>query len=109
VQHDVGAGLLPKSEITEEQYKEFYRTVSHGFDEPWATLHWRAEGALEFTGLLFVPSMKPFMPMLLQRRRRLQHLAGDVERQVVGIDHAVDEAQPVRQQLGLVGDEPAAP
>lgn len=62
----------PKSEITEEQYKEFYRTVSHGFDEPWATLHWRAEGALEFTGLLFVPSMKPFMPVEDDRRSKVR-------------------------------------
>ena len=62
----------PKSEITEEQYKEFYRTVSHGFDEPWATLHWRAEGALEFTGLLFVPSMKPFMAVEDERRSKVR-------------------------------------
>ena len=62
----------PKSEITDEQYKEFYRTVSHGFDEPWATLHWRAEGALEFTGLLFVPSMKPFMPVEDDRRSKVR-------------------------------------
>lgn len=62
----------PKSEITDEQYKEFYRTVSHGFDEPWVTLHWRAEGALEFTGLLFVPSMKPFMPVEDDRRSKVR-------------------------------------
>ena len=62
----------PKSEITDEQYKEFYRTVSHGFDEPWATLHWRAEGALEFTGLLFVPSMKPFMAVEDDRRSKVR-------------------------------------
>ena len=50
----------PKSEITEEQYAEFYRHLGHMFDAPWATLHWRAEGALEYTALLFVPSSKPF-------------------------------------------------
>ncbi|MCE4223941.1 molecular chaperone HtpG [Methylobacterium sp. C25] len=61
-----------KSEITEEQYKEFYRTVSHNFDEPWATLHWRAEGALEFSGLLFVPGMKPFMPVEDDRRSKVR-------------------------------------
>jgi hypothetical protein len=38
----------------------------------------------------------------------LQDLAGDVQRQVVGVDHALDEAQPVRHQLvGLVHDEDA--
>ena len=50
----------PKAEVTEEQYAEFYRHLGHMFDAPWATLHWRAEGALEFTALLFVPSSKPF-------------------------------------------------
>ena len=50
----------PKSEITPEQYKEFYHAVGHGFDDPWLTLHWKAEGKLEYTNLLFVPSTKPF-------------------------------------------------
>ncbi len=49
-----------KSEITPEQYKEFYHSVGHSFDDPWLTLHWKAEGTLEYTGLLFVPSTKPF-------------------------------------------------
>ncbi len=50
----------PKSEITEEQYKEFYHHVGHTFDEPWLRLHFKAEGMLEYTGLLFIPSSKPF-------------------------------------------------
>jgi molecular chaperone HtpG len=49
-----------KSEITPEQYKEFYHHVGHAFDDPWLTLHWRAEGKIEYTGLLFVPTTKPF-------------------------------------------------
>ncbi|MFY8095282.1 MAG: molecular chaperone HtpG [Niveispirillum sp.] len=49
-----------KSEITEEQYKEFYHHVGHAYDEPWLTLHWRAEGVIEYTGLLFVPQQRPF-------------------------------------------------
>jgi len=49
-----------KSEITAEQYKEFYHHVAHAFDEPWLTIHYKAEGAIEYTGLLFVPSQKPF-------------------------------------------------
>ena len=61
-----------RSEVSEEQYKEFYHTVSHNFDEPWATLHWRAEGALEFWGLLFVPSMKPFMAVEDDRRSKVR-------------------------------------
>ena len=50
----------PRSEITEEQYKEFYHHVGHGFDAPWLTLHARAEGVVEYTYLLFVPETKPF-------------------------------------------------
>src|ERR1700710_1467822 len=49
-----------KSDTTEQSYKEFYRHLAHFFDEPWATLHWRAEGTLEYFCLLFIPSMKPF-------------------------------------------------
>ena len=50
----------PKSEITDEQYKEFYHHVGHTFDEPWLRLHFKAEGKIEYTGLIFVPSTKPF-------------------------------------------------
>jgi molecular chaperone HtpG len=49
-----------KSDVTEEQYTEFYRQVAHAWDKPWATIHWRAEGQIEFQALLFVPGMKPF-------------------------------------------------
>ncbi|MFZ2006396.1 MAG: molecular chaperone HtpG [Stellaceae bacterium] len=50
----------PRLEITEEQYKEFYHHVGHGFDAPWLTLHARAEGVVEYAYLLFVPETKPF-------------------------------------------------
>ena len=39
----------PRAEITAEQYKEFYHHVGHSFDEPWLTLHAKAEGVLEYT------------------------------------------------------------
>ncbi|WP_417766950.1 molecular chaperone HtpG [Stappia sp.] len=50
----------PKSEVGEEEYREFYGHVSGQFDEPALTLHYRAEGRHEYSVLLFVPSMKPF-------------------------------------------------
>jgi molecular chaperone HtpG len=50
----------PKAEITEADYKDFYRHLGHMFDDPWATIHWRAEGALDFTALLFIPGHSPF-------------------------------------------------
>ena len=62
----------PKSEITEEQYTEFYRQVGMNFDKPWATLHWRAEGALEFSALLFVPGMKPFQAVDNERDSKVR-------------------------------------
>ena len=49
----------PKSEITDEQYKEFYHHVGHAFDDPWMRLHFRAEGMIEYAGLLYIPSQKP--------------------------------------------------
>lgn len=52
--------LRPKNEIKPEQYKEFYHHVAHAFDDAALTIHWRAEGKIEYTGLLFVPGMKPF-------------------------------------------------
>ena len=52
-----------KSDVTEEQYKEFYRHVAHAWDEPWATLHWRAEGQIEYAALLFIPGARPFEPV----------------------------------------------
>ncbi|MFT8781985.1 molecular chaperone HtpG [Acetobacter syzygii] len=57
-----GTALWRKSrnEVTEEQLEEFYRHITHNFDKPWDTLHWRAEGTMEFSALLFVPSTRPF-------------------------------------------------
>ena len=50
----------PKKEISADQYKEFYHHVGHAFDDPWLTLHYKAEGKLEYSGLLFVPTRAPF-------------------------------------------------
>ncbi len=52
--------MRPKSEVTAEQHKELYHHVAHAFDEPWATVHFRAEGKIEYAALLYVPTMKPF-------------------------------------------------
>src|SRR6185312_9044027 len=62
----------PRAEITPEQYKEFYHHVGHGFDEPWLTLHAKAEGTVEYTYLLFVPSAKPFDLFDPDRKTRLK-------------------------------------
>ena len=50
----------PKSEITTEEYAEFYRSVSGQYDAPALTLHYRAEGKHEYTVLAYVPESRPF-------------------------------------------------
>jgi molecular chaperone HtpG len=62
----------PRSEITDEQYKEFYHHVGHSFDDPWLTLHNKAEGVIEYTNLLFVPSTKPFDLFDPERKSRVK-------------------------------------
>ncbi len=51
--------MRPKNEITQEHYNEFYHHIGHVFDEPLLTSHWRAEGKIEYTALLFIPTMRP--------------------------------------------------
>ncbi|MEI6162221.1 MAG: molecular chaperone HtpG, partial [Roseococcus sp.] len=62
----------PKAEVSEESYTEFYRHLGHVFDKPWATLHWRAEGALDFSALLFIPGMKPFQAVEDERTSKVR-------------------------------------
>jgi len=50
----------PKSEITEEQYHEFYKHVAHDFETPLAYTHAKVEGRQEFTQLFFIPQRAPF-------------------------------------------------
>jgi molecular chaperone HtpG len=52
--------LRSPSEVTPEEYKEFYKQVSGNVDEPARVIHYVAEGTNEFRVLLFVPSQKPF-------------------------------------------------
>ena len=49
-----------KSEITKDQYNEFYHHISKNFDDPWLTLHFKAEGSIEYTGLMYIPSQAPY-------------------------------------------------
>jgi molecular chaperone HtpG len=58
----------PKSEITEEEYNEFYKHVGHDFTDPLAHIHSRMEGAYEYILLLYIPSQAPFD--LWNRERR---------------------------------------
>jgi molecular chaperone HtpG len=50
----------PRSEISEEQYQEFYKHVAHDFEPPLAWAHARVEGKSEYTQLLYLPARAPF-------------------------------------------------
>ena len=56
--------LRPKSEITNEEYSEFYKHLSHDMNNPAETIHYNAEGAIEFKALLFIPEKRPFDLMM---------------------------------------------
>ncbi|MGB7400028.1 molecular chaperone HtpG [Castellaniella sp.] len=49
-----------KSDITDEQYQEFYKHIAHDFDDPLAWTHNRVEGRSEYTQLLYIPKRAPF-------------------------------------------------
>ncbi|WP_250657807.1 molecular chaperone HtpG [Alkalimarinus coralli] len=51
---------LSRSEVKDEEYKEFYKHISHDFQDPLTWSHNRVEGKLEYTSLLYVPSKAPF-------------------------------------------------
>jgi len=55
---------LRKGDVTTEEYTEFYKHISHDFDPPAETIHYNAEGSIEFKALLFIPEKKPFDMMM---------------------------------------------
>ncbi len=57
--------LRSKSEVKPEEYNEFYKHLSHDFQEPFETLHWSVEGQAEFKALVYIPQ-KPLWDMLVQ-------------------------------------------
>ena len=60
----------PKSELTDEEYQNFYKHVSHDFNDALAWTHNRVEGNQNFTSLLYVPSQAPFDLMMGARDER---------------------------------------
>ncbi|MDA8429507.1 MAG: molecular chaperone HtpG [Geobacteraceae bacterium] len=62
----------PKSEVSEEEYSEFYKHVSHDFEAPFRTIHFSAEGTSEFKALLYLPAKKPFDMFMVDRKKGLQ-------------------------------------
>ena len=60
-----------KSDITEEEYEEFYKHISHDYNSPQETMHWTVEGTSEFKALLFIPSQPPMDFMMPDRKKGL--------------------------------------
>jgi molecular chaperone HtpG len=52
--------LRSKSEVTEDEYNAFYKHLAHDTNDPLKTIHYKAEGNLEFKALLYIPAHKPF-------------------------------------------------
>lgn len=60
VNHAQALWTRPRTELKDEDYKEFYRHVTHDFTDPLAWSHGKVEGKKEYTSLLYVPSRAPF-------------------------------------------------
>ncbi len=65
----------PRSAIKPEQYLSLYRDIGHVFDEPWITLHNRAEGKISYVTLLFIPTEQPMDLFDPERRPNLRLFA----------------------------------
>ncbi|MDC0535966.1 molecular chaperone HtpG, partial [Francisellaceae bacterium] len=65
--------VRPKSEISDEEYKEFYKHISHDYADPMLWSHNKVEGNLEYTSLLYIPQNAPF-DMWDRERKSSLHL-----------------------------------
>ncbi|TDC76758.1 molecular chaperone HtpG [Micromonospora sp. KC606] len=62
----------PRDEVAEEEYRDFYRHVSHDWADPLETIHMRGEGVFEYEALLFIPTHAPFDLYRADGRRGVQ-------------------------------------
>jgi molecular chaperone HtpG len=60
VNHAQALWTRPRTEVKDEEYKEFYRHITHDFADPLAWSHGKVEGKKEYTSLLYVPARAPF-------------------------------------------------
>ncbi|TQN33340.1 molecular chaperone HtpG [Haloactinospora alba] len=61
-----------RQDITEDEYNEFYKLVSHDWADPLETIHVQAEGTFEYQALLFLPSQAPMDLFMRERKRGVQ-------------------------------------
>ena len=97
--------LRPRSEVTQEEYDEFYKHLSHDTDKPAKTIHYAAEGAIEFKALLYLPGHKPFDLMWGDKTKGL-HLY--IQRVFIMDDYEVLLPRYLRFVRGVV-DSPDLP
>ncbi len=64
--------LRNKSEISDDEYNAFYKHLAHDMHDPLRTIHYKAEGQLEFKALLYIPAQKPFDLMFGDSKKGLQ-------------------------------------
>jgi len=62
----------PRSEVSDEEYREFYRHVGHDWTDPLEIIHMKGEGTFEYEALLFIPSHAPLDLFLSEGRRGVQ-------------------------------------
>ncbi|MDQ1034330.1 molecular chaperone HtpG [Streptomyces sp. V3I8] len=62
----------PRAEVTQDEYNEFYKQISHDWLDPAETVHMRAEGTFEYEALLFIPSQAPFDLFSRETKRGVQ-------------------------------------
>ena len=60
ISNDTALWQRDKNTITADEYRNFYKSISHLPDSPFLTMHYKLEGNVEFKALLFIPSMKPY-------------------------------------------------
>lgn len=63
---------LPKKDIKDEEYADFYRHITHDFEDPLVWSHNQVEGKLEYTTLLYIPSRKPYDFNMREKKRGLK-------------------------------------
>jgi molecular chaperone HtpG len=62
----------PRNEVSEQEYHEFYKQISHDWTDPLETVHMKAEGTFEYEALLFIPRRAPFDLFARESRRGAQ-------------------------------------
>ncbi|AWD32888.1 Chaperone protein HtpG [Candidatus Fokinia solitaria] len=82
VNSGIALWLRDKKTISEEEYNEFYKKLSYLPDAPMSTIHWTAEGGVEYKALIFVPSIKPFN--LFDHERKAKGVKLYVKRVFIG-------------------------